>query len=71
MVLKGSVDQTNSSKNTLNITTFVSIGIVALILLVVFPLLTRIFDRENMVIKFFNNLSLDIINKNFENGIKY
>ena len=66
-----SAEQSYLSKRELQITTFISIAIVTLILLVVFPLLTRVLQQEYNVVTFFNYLREEAIQRTLEKVLKY
>ncbi|CDW75262.1 pas domain s-box family protein [Stylonychia lemnae] len=71
MLQEASFEQTESSQTTLMVTTFVSIGIVSLICIIIFPLLTKVLDRIYTVLKFYNNLDKAIIEKCHQQGLEF
>eukprot|EP00347_Sterkiella_histriomuscorum_P015925 403355164 len=56
-----STKQTDEGIEMLNISTFVSIGIVTLIGIIIFPLVSKVIERQYSVIRFFNYLDVEAI----------
>ena len=68
MLTEVSTSQTNDGQLALNIGTFVSIGIVTLIGIIIFPLISKVIERQYSVIRFFNYLDVSAIEKILETG---
>ena len=64
-------EQTESSKVTLSITTFISMAVVSLLCLVIYPLLTKAHDRIYTPIQFFNILEKDLYQKCLDKAIVF
>ncbi|CDW86000.1 UNKNOWN [Stylonychia lemnae] len=71
MIQEASFEQTDSSQTTLMVTTFVSVGIVTLICIIIFPLLTKVLDRIYTVLKLYNSLDKAIIEKCYQQGVQF
>ena len=61
MVVTTCINQSKESKQLLMITTFISVGIVTLILVMTCPLVNRVFARERQVVKFLHYLKQESI----------
>lgn len=68
MLSEISTKQTNDGILMLNISTFVSIGIVTLIGIIIFPLVSKVIERQYSVIRFFNYLENEVIDKIITDG---
>eukprot|EP00347_Sterkiella_histriomuscorum_P017246 403350125 len=71
MLSEVSTKQTDEGIEMLNISTFVSIGIVTLIGIIIFPLVSKIIERQYSVIRFFNYLDNEAIGKIIEDGSSF
>ncbi|CDW78798.1 UNKNOWN [Stylonychia lemnae] len=71
MLLDVSYEQSDSSLSTLNIAVFVSIGILSVMAISIFPQLSRMIDKHQKVIKFFNELSEETIEMQLKQSLKF
>eukprot|EP00347_Sterkiella_histriomuscorum_P018940 403343575 len=71
LLKSASLQQTKLSQTTLNVTTFVSIGIVSLICIIIYPLITKGLDRIYQVLQFFNDLDRDMYVKCLDKGLNF
>ena len=63
--------QAAANKMLLSVTTFVSVGIVTFILILTFPLISNIFTRELMIVRFIEYLKKETIDRIIQEGVKY
>lgn len=70
-ILDNTIDTSSNSNLFINLMSFISIGVITLILIFTFPMLGKIEDRKISVLKFFNLLSVDQIMILIQKGEDY
>jgi hypothetical protein len=70
-ILDNTISTSSNSNLFINLMSFISIGVITLILIFTFPMLGKIEDRKISVLKFFNLLSVEQIVLLIQKGEDY
>lgn len=71
LLIDSTVESSNNSNLFINLTSFISIGVITFIGIFTFPMLGKIEDRKISVLKFFNLLSVEQIVQLIKRGEDY